>query len=149
MNILGDILGTSALTGGVFGLAGNIASKVLSYFETEQSFSQQQAQWDHDLALRKLQQPIAVAAAELPDTTPALNASVQADGAIPPSYEWVNAVRALVRPVLTLGLAIFLAVASFAMPEADRAYVVDSLVFAAVTAIVWWFGDRAPRRALH
>jgi len=25
--------------------------------------------------------------------------------------------------------------------------VTDSLIFAAVTAIVWWFGDRAPKKA--
>ena len=30
--------------------------------------------------------------------------------------------------------------------DIDRAYVADSLVFAAVTAIVWWFGDRAPKK---
>ena len=33
-------------------------------------------------------------------------------------------------------------------PE-DRAYVADSLVFAAVTSIVWWFGDRAPKKSSH
>jgi hypothetical protein len=41
-----------------------------------------------------------------------------------------------------------LAAAFFSMAPTDaaRAYVIDSLVFAAVTAIVWWFGDRAPPR---
>jgi hypothetical protein len=53
-----------------------------------------------------------------------------------------------VRPALTLGLVIVLAFAFFAMAPGDseRGYVTDSLVFAAVTAIVWWFGDRAPKR---
>ena len=57
-------------------------------------------------------------------------------------------VRALVRPALTLGLGGFLCTAFFAMSpgDIDRAYVADSLVFAAVTAIVWWFGDRAPKK---
>jgi hypothetical protein len=35
---------------------------------------------------------------------------------------------------------------SMATNDAARAYVIDILVFAAVTAIVWWFGDRAPPR---
>jgi hypothetical protein len=79
-----------------------------------------------------------------------LAASVTADGQGGASYPWVNAVRALVRPTLTLGLTGFLAAAFFAMApgDVDRAYVSDSLVFAAVTAIVWWFGDRAPRKAV-
>ena len=59
--------------------------------------------------------------------------------------------RALVRPALTLGLAAFLGGAFFALApgDIDRAYIADSLVFAAVTSIVWWFGDRAPKRASH
>jgi hypothetical protein len=59
--------------------------------------------------------------------------------------------RALVRPTLTLGLTTFLACAFFAMApgDIDRAYVADSLVFAAVTSIVWWFGDRAPKKSSH
>jgi hypothetical protein len=53
-----------------------------------------------------------------------------------------------VRPTLTLGLTTFLASAFFALApgDIDRAYVADSLVFVAVTAVVWWFGDRAPRK---
>jgi hypothetical protein len=77
-----------------------------------------------------------------------LSASLTAEGALGSSYPWVNAVRALVRPALTLGLATFLSAAFFAMApgDIDRAYVADSLVFAAVTSIVWWFGDRAPKK---
>ena len=62
-----------------------------------------------------------------------------------------HAVRALVRPTLTLGLSTFLASAFFALApgDIDRAYVADSLVFAAVTSIVWWFGDRAPHKSSH
>jgi hypothetical protein len=45
-------------------------------------------------------------------------------------------------------LSAVLAAAFFSMAPDDsaRAYVIDSLVFAAVTAIVWWFGDRASPR---
>lgn len=61
----------------------------------------------------------------------------------------MNAARALVRPVLTIGLATFLASAFFALApgDIDRAYIADSLVFAAVSSIVWWFGDRAPGKS--
>ena len=61
----------------------------------------------------------------------------------------INAARALVRPALAIGLSTFLACAFFAMApgDIDRAYVADNLVFAAVTSIVWWFGDRAPKKS--
>ncbi len=157
MDILGDIVstGASALSGGLFGLVGNVAAKTFTYFEAKQEFAQKQAGWAHETDLLKLQ--MQARAAETEDETQiaqaqgtwgGLVASVTAEGALPASYAWVNAIRALVRPALTLGLAVFLASAFFAMRAGDpeRAYVVDSLVFAAVTAIVWWFGDRAPKR---
>jgi hypothetical protein len=75
-----------------------------------------------------------------------LGDSLKAETAIGSTYPWVNAVRALVRPALTLGLGGFLCAAFFATGGTARAAISDSLVFAAVTAIVWWFGDRAPKK---
>lgn len=157
MDILGDILstGASAVSGGLLGLLGNIATKTLTFFEAKQELVLKQAEWQHEIDLLKLQmqektqeteQEIAITSAQGAWT--GLTASINAEGALPPSYAWVNAVRALVRPALTLGLGGFLACAFFALAPGDatRAYVADSLVFAAVTSIVWWFGDRAPKR---
>jgi len=160
MDILGDILGTgaSAVSGGLFGLVGNVATKVFGYFEAKQEFTQKQAEWAHELDLQKLQMQAKaqeteqeVQIAESQGSWSGLAASLTAEGAMGASYPWVNAIRSLTRPALTLGLSTFLACAFFAMPagDIDRAYVCDSLVFAAVTAIVWWFGDRAPKRVPH
>lgn len=158
MDILGTLLGTgtSAVTGGLFGLVGNIATKVVGYFEQKQAFTQKQAEWVHEVDLLKLQMQAKAAeteqeirVAESQGSWGGLTASVAAEGAVGASYGWVNAVRALTRPTLTVGLTTFLAAAFFAMApgDIDRAYVADSLVFAAVTSVVWWFGDRAPRKA--
>lgn len=158
MSILGDILGlgASAASGGLFGLLGNVTTKVLGYFEAEQQFKQKQAEWGHETDLLKLQMQAKAAETEseialagASGSWSGLTASLGAETSIGATYPWVNAVRALVRPVLTLGLAAFLCAAFFAMApgDIDRAYVADSLVFAAVTAIVWWFGDRAPKRS--
>jgi hypothetical protein len=157
MDIFGTVFGAgaSALSGGLFGLVGNIASKIFGYVEARQAFTQKQAEWAHECELLKLQMQARAAeteqeirVAESQGTWTGLASSVGAESAVGASYPWVNAVRALVRPALTLGLAGFLASAFFAMApgDIDRAYVADSLVFAAVTAIVWWFGDRAPRK---
>ena len=159
-----DILGTlseavaSAASGGIFGLVGHVATKLAGYFESEQQFKQKLAEWAHENELLKLQMQAKAAETEnemdLAGATGAwsgLGESLKAETAIGTTYPWVNAVRALVRPALTLGLALFLCSAFFALPADDetRAYVANSLVFAAVTAIVWWFGDRAPKRAPH
>ena len=160
MDILGDLLGTStsAMTGGLFGLVGNVATKVFGYFEAKQAFTQKQAEWSHELDLQKLQMQAKAAEteqeihiAENQGSWSGLTSSLAAEGALGATYPWVNATRALVRPALTIGLTTFLACAFFAMSpgDIDRAYVADSLVFAAVTSIVWWFGDRAPKKSSH
>ena len=158
MEILGTILGTttSAVSGGLFGLLGNVASKVVGLFEAKQEFAQKKEEWSHEERLADMQTKAKAAASEQDLAVTAssgswsgLGESLKAETAIGATYPWVEAVRALVRPALTLGLAAFLCVAFFALTpgDIDRAYVADSLVFAAVTSIVWWFGDRAPKKA--
>jgi hypothetical protein len=148
MGILGHLLGCgiSAGAGGVFGLIGNLATKTFGYLESKQSSAARQAEWAHETELLKLQ-----AQWKQPETESAPPLALTFMGSPPASgggAKWVDAARALVRPLLTLGLSAVLAAAFFSMAPTDvaRAYVIDSLVFAAVTAIVWWFGDRAPPR---
>lgn len=141
--------------GGLFGLLGTVAGRVAEYFERRQSFAQKKDEWEHELRLLELQMKARaaeteqeMALAESAGSWGGLAESLKAEARIGATYPWVNAVRALVRPALTLGLMGFLgaAVLFMAPGDIDRAFVVESLVFAAVTAIVWWFGDRAPRR---
>ena len=154
---LGSVL-DSSLTGGLFGLLGNVTGKIIGIFTAKQEFAQKKEEWGHEERLLDMQvkakaaeteQELAVTASS--GSWSGLGESLKAETAVGASYAWVNAVRALVRPALTLGLASFLCAAFFAMPagDIDRAYVADSLVFAAVTAIVWWFGDRAPKKGAH
>lgn len=143
----------SGLTGGVFGLLGNVAGKVLGLFEAKQAFAQKKEEWGHEERVLDMQakakaaeteQTLAVTAAS--GSWGGLSESLKAESAIGDSYAWVNAVRALVRPALTLSLSSFLCLAFFATDGAARSAISESLVFAAVTAIVWWFGDRAQKR---
>ena len=112
--------GASAATGGIFGLVGNIATKIVGYFETAQQFRLKQAEWAHENELLKLQ--MQAKSAETEDELKlvaargsqlGLTASLQAESSIGATYLWVNAVRALVRPALTFGLAAFLCAAFF------------------------------------
>jgi len=157
---IGTLIGTgaSALGGGLFGLVGNVASKLIGLVEAKQEFAQKKEEWGHEERLLDMQTKAKAAETEgeLAVTASSgswsgLAESLKAETGIGATYPWVNAVRALVRPALTLGLATFLCAAFFALTpgDIDRAYVADSLIFAAVTAIVWWFGDRAPKKASH
>ena len=145
----------SGLTGGLFGLLGNVTNKVIGIFTAKQEFAQKKEEWGHEERLLDMQmkakaaeteQELAVTAAS--GSWGGLGESLKAETAIGASYPWVNAVRALVRPALTLGLGGFLGAAFFALGpgDASRSAISDSLIFAAVTAIVWWFGDRAPNK---
>ena len=151
---IGTFFGT-ALGGGLFGLVGNVAAKVIGLYEAKQQFAQKKEEWSHEERLLDMQMKAKAAETEQELAVTAssgswggLGESLKAETAIGATYPWVNAVRGLVRPALTLGLGTFLCAAFFAMAPGDatRASVVDSLVFAAVTSIVWWFGDRAPRK---
>jgi hypothetical protein len=143
----------SGLTGGLFGLLGNVAGKVIGIFESKQQFAQKKEEWGHEERLLDMQmkakaaeteQELAVTAAS--GSWTGLTESLKAETTIGATYPWVNAVRALVRPALTIGLGGFLCAAFFATTGAARTEISDSLVFAAVTAVVWWFGDRAPKK---
>ena len=75
-----------------------------------------------------------------------LAASLQAEAAIDDSYAWVNAVRALTRPVLTLLLWLITWLVFVASPEAEQVKIVETSTFAATAATLWWFGDRGAQR---
>jgi hypothetical protein len=152
MGIPGDILdcGLSAGAGGVFGLVGNLAAKTFGYLESKHAFLAKQAEWAHEAELLKLQAQWRQPEAESEFTPDVSRFDWYSFSATDEraSCKWVDAARALVRPALTLGLSAVLALAFFSMASNDaaRPSVIDSLVFATVTAIVWWFGDRAPTR---
>jgi len=145
----------TALGGGLFGLLGTAAGKVIGIFEAREVFAQKKEEWGHDERMADMQAKTKAAesAGALAETAASgswsgLAESLKTEAALGSSYAWVGAVRALVRPLLTLGLCGFLSAAFFALPSGDaaRADVSQSLIFAAVTAVVWWFGDRAPKR---
>lgn len=146
---------STALGGGLFGILGNVSSKVIGLFEAKQAFAQKKEEWSHDERMLDMQTKMhaaeteqALAVAATSGSWSGLAESLKSETAVGASYAWVNAVRALVRPALTLGLGGFLCAAFFALApgEAARTEITDSLVFAAVTAIAWWFGDRAPKK---
>ncbi|KCZ63029.1 hypothetical protein [Hyphomonas atlantica] len=146
-------LAASAAGGGVFGLLGTMIGRAAGYFEQRQSQAHERSRWQHEshLAGMELQalREESEAAERLAETSgrwQGLAASIQAEAAIGESYAWVNAVRALTRPILTLLLWLITWLVFLASPETEQAKIVETATFAATAATLWWFGDRGAQR---
>ena len=152
---MADLIGltASAAGGGVFGLIGTALGRVAGYFERRQQQAHERARWVHESDLLKLQMQARaeeteaeIAVAETAGRWRGLEASLAVDASIGASYLWVNAVRGLTRPTLTLLLWV-IAVGIYAGAGAgERAAITETATFAATAATLWWFGDRGPRR---
>ena len=169
-------LAASTVLGGITGVVGSLINRGFGVWELREKRRDRQLElahaergWTHEKALHELQMRAravetegelklaeqALEAAAVAGSWSGLTTSVEADGRIPPSWPWVNAIRALVRPALTLLLWLMVG-ALFAMslggelPVETAAEVVETVIqavtYGAVTALAWWFGDRAPGR---
>lgn len=152
---MADIAGlaASAAGGGVFGLLGTVIGRAAGYFERRQQNTHERSRWQHELHIQQLQmqarQEEAAAEEKLADTAGSwrgLAASIDADASIGTSYAWVNAVRALTRPILTLLLWLITWLVFVGSPEAEQVKIVETATFAATAATLWWFGDRGASR---
>lgn len=147
-----DVIGVaaSAAGGGVFGLLGTVMGRIAGFLERRQSIAHEERRWRHEIDLLQLQQAVAVqeaeaelAATEAEGSWSGLTASLAAEAAIGPSYKWVNAMRALTRPLLTLLLWVITIVIWFTADLSERATLTETATFAATAATLWWFGDRS------
>lgn len=152
---MADILGlaASAASGGLFGLAGTAIARVASFFERRQQFKQEQARWSHETALLELQMrarqaetEAELALTETRGSWEGLVSSMQAEASIGESYLWVNAIRSLTRPGLTVLLWGIAGGIWLGADNAARSAITETATFAATAATLWWFGDRGPRR---
>jgi uncharacterized membrane protein len=162
---LGDLfnVGASVASGGVFGLVGSVIGSVGKYFHARQQQAFEKEKWAHETALLELQmktraaeteQEIALAAQQ--GSWQGLSESYKALATIGKTHTWVNDVRALFRPLLTLTLwAIsgwfFFQIGHDGFSQWLETGDIDTIVrymiytafFSASTSTAWWFGDRA------
>ena len=152
---MADLIGltASAAGGGIFGLIGTALGRFAGYFERRQQQAHERARWGHESELLKLQMQARaeeteaeLAIAETAGSWEGLKASMASDAAIGPSYLWVNAVRGLTRPALTLLLWLIAVGVYLGADTGGRQAITETATFAATAATLWWFGDRGPRR---
>ncbi|MCI4646456.1 MAG: hypothetical protein MRY64_16865 [Hyphomonadaceae bacterium] len=151
---MADLIGlaASAAGGGVFGLLGTALGRTAAYFERRQQQAHEQAKWQHETALLELQMradaqetEAELALTDMRGSWQGLASSMAAEAAIASSYRWVDAVRGLTRPALTLLLWLIAAVIYGSADAAGRGEITETATFAATAATLWWFGDRGPR----
>lgn len=147
INLAGSIAG-----GGVFGLLGTALGRLASYFERRQTLQFDRLRWSHELKMRELENAAVLAGAEADRERLAaagawhgLHASIAADATIPSSYAWVDAIRALTRPLLTLLLWVISAMIWLSAGPDGQAAIIEATSFAAIAATLWWFGDRGSK----
>ena len=162
--------GVSILTGGATGLLGTALSAVVDFFQARQRHT-------NEVALRRLDIELAKAEADGAARAAAIEAESESEQAewraLEESYReagrrmsrpgdgWpiqlVDFVRGMTRPVLTwclLGLTgaiYFLLGATDAHAAALQPRIVDTVLYLATAAVLWWFGQRQieKRRAVH
>ena len=168
MSLIGAASGGAL--GAAFGALGSVVNRGFGLLEMREKRQDRQLElaherdrWSHETDIAAAERAgkadeaaQALAQTEAQGSWAGLTGSIAAEAAIGPSWPWVEAVRALTRPALTVMLwllyaALFLAAAAGALhPDAAASVVTgaaDTISFSAATALAWWFGDRAPRRA--
>ena len=152
---MADIAGlaASAAGGGLFGLVGTVIGRIAGVVEARQAQDHERARWVHETEMQKLRveaeaarEDAGLRKAETSGAWAGLSASMAAEAAIGESYRWVNAVRALTRPTLTVLLWGITGAVFLGADATGQAGIVDTAAFAATAATLWWFGDRGPRR---
>jgi hypothetical protein len=154
--VIGTIV--SGIFGGGVGLLGTLIGRVFGWLEAKEKNKRLEVQNAHELNLQKLQNDAAVQEREQEYAITSLDADTQIrvgsykhDMALRP-YKWVDSVRALTRPILTVvsislwGGVVYVGVVIFGDIEAYR----DALAqanFLATTAYTWWFGSRDNSRS--
>jgi len=135
----------SLFGGGVTGLFGTLVGRVANIFEKKQERAFILEKYQLDAKLRSIETEKQLELTYLNTSQKSLQASYKHDASIIVKSEWINNIRALVRPVLTLLLWLLVAAIFFNLEAVDdeKGLIVETVIYAATTATVWWFGDRS------
>lgn len=140
---------------GLLGVFGSVSGRVIGLFEGRQRRKEREVEYAHELLLLDKQRELKtseqeheVALAAEASSFQIKKASYQQDISIGETYKWVNAVRALVRPIVTYG-SIALGAWVFYITREDPGSsqaMIETIRTLMLTTVFWWFGDRALKR---
>lgn len=147
------------LAGPILGTIGTIGGRMLDLKAKKQDYEFELKKFSHEIDMRKQER---IANQEENEQAMALNAAVTEseigktiikgsyDGLVASinaeanikSYKWVDAVRGLVRPTLTLITGMMVGYVAFTATGSMQEAAVASVTTQFGMAMAWWFGDR-------
>ena len=149
-----ELVGAAA-SGGLLGIFGSILGRGFQIWERREERADRRLQNEHELRLieeqaklRAQETEAEIVKLQTEGSYAGLSASLRHDESLTATSGWVNDVRAMVRPAMTLVLGIILGAMVYHNVAEVQTEAAQAIVFSAVTAITWWFGDRSPRASL-
>ena len=155
-------LGMAVLSGGVTGLLGTAISGAIDFFQARQRHRQEVELRELDIKLARVEANAAekIAGIEAESARGAADAEALRASYREAAQRWsrpgdawpvqlVDFVRGMTRPALTWGLVGLVAAIYFGLAATSetgivalRARIVDTVLYLATAAVLWWFGQR-------
>jgi hypothetical protein len=147
-----DVIGT-VLTGGATGIIGTVIGKAFSFVDSWQKEKAADKEHKRSIELYRLQSELKLEEREkeLEGQMQAAEISLRAasyahDQSAGPASAWAVNVLRMVRPALTGGLIILVGIIYFQTEDlGQQEVIIQSVIYMASSATLWWFGDRALR----
>ncbi|MHA1539219.1 MAG: hypothetical protein ACTSXQ_01945 [Alphaproteobacteria bacterium] len=150
-----DLL-TAVFAGGATGIFGSFVGKIFGIVMNWQAHKMKRDEWAHEARLLELQQKARDKETEHEAEIMALQLGAVDIGSLPEDVnfdkgaasQWVVNFLRLVRPILTILLLVFAIIIWFTISdsiETEKA-IIEFVLYAAMMAITWWFGDRTMRK---
>ena len=147
-----DVIG-SVMTGGATGILGSVLGKLFNFADVYIEEKKAKGEHERTMEMHRLQSELRAdelenerAIVEEQSAGAARGAAYSMMSGVEVPYPWVAAILRLIRPVLTIMLvAIVWYIYASSDDIAQQETIIQSVIFMASTAVLFWFGDRAMR----
>ena len=147
-----DVMG-SVMTGGATGILGSVLGKLFNFADVYIEEKKAKGEHERTMEMHRLQSELRAdelenerAIVEEQSAGAARVAAYSMMTGVEVPYPWVAAILRLIRPVLTIMLvAIVWYIYASSDDIAQQETIIQSVIFMASTAVLFWFGDRAMR----
>ena len=143
----------SVLTGGATGILGSVLGKIFNFADVFIEEKKAKGEHERTMEMHRLQAELradelenerAIVEEQSAGAARVASYSMMTQVEIP--YPWVAAILRLMRPALTIMLVgIVWYVYASSNDLAQQETIIQSVIYMASTAVLWWFGDRAMR----
>ena len=143
----------SVMSGGMTGILGSVIGKVFNFVDmwaeekkkdNDHARTIEMVRLQSELRADEMENERAIVEEEQAGRARVASYGMMQDVAVP--YPFVAAILRLMRPILTI-LLVSIVWYVFALSDdiAQRETIIQSVIYMASTAVLWWFGDRAMR----